>query len=397
MHAHSPAKTAGEAARPSLRVADLFRAHAEAYRRQHRLSRAQDRLLSDIVACRTPALGGHLQVCPQCGHEQPQYNSCRNRGCPSCQALEQARWIAAREARILPVGHHHVVFTLPSQLRPLAQRNPGTVFNLLFEAVHTTLSGLAADTLSARLGVTAVLHTWTRELLYHPHVHCVVTAGGLSLDGERWVACERYLFPVQRMKARFRARLLAGLERLRRQGKLHLPGEEDAPDPTAWASLIRSLPPGPSWVVYIEAPFGRSTHVLQYLGRYTHRIAISDHRILAMDDHHVTFRTRGEATLTLHPLEFMRRFLLHILPRGFHKIRHFGLYAPAAAQGALPRAAALLGQGDREALPSGSDPGKTWDELLTALTGKDPLLCPRCLGARMRLHPLPRGPPGRPP
>ena len=375
---------------PSL--LDVFREHGPAYRASHALSREQSRLLHAIQVCRTAALGGRLYVCDQCGVELPLYNSCRNRHCPGCQALDQARWIEAREERILPVGHHHVVFTLPAELRPLARGAPREIYALLFEAASHTLALLARETLGAQLGVTAVLHTWTRELLFHPHVHCVVTAGGLSKDGERWVDRSRFLFPVARMKAVFRGRVLAGLERLRAESRIAL-------DDAAWAALLLRLPKMRKWVVYIEAPFGRSTHVIRYLGRYTHRVAISDTRLLAYDARGVTFRTRGEDRTTLAPEEFLRRFLLHVLPHGFHKIRHFGLYGGQAVNGRLAAARKLLGDGDRDAAPKDDEEPQDpedldgWVALVKRLTGEDPLVCPVCGRGRLAVRALPRGPP----
>ncbi len=247
--------------RPS--VVEIFRRHVEAYRGANpRLTPEQERLLRDVMVCRTAALGGHLYVCDSCSYELPVYNSCRNRNCPNCQALDQARWIEARKARVLPVGHHHVVFTLPGQLRPLAKRYPRTVFGLLQTAVRETLTILPREHLGLQFGVTAVLHTWTRELLFHPHVHCIVTAGGLTLDGTRWVDRKGFLLPVALMKAYFRGRVLHHLGCLRDQGDIKL-GQ------AAWNKLIGSLPKPKQWCIYIQQPFGRSDHVLEYLGRYT--------------------------------------------------------------------------------------------------------------------------------
>lgn len=375
------------AARKGPSLLALFREHGPAYVASHpSLSSEQGRLLDSIQACRTAALGGRLYVCDGCGVALPLYNSCRNRHCPACQALDQARWIAAREARVLPVGHHHVVFTLPAELRPLARRHAKAIYALLFEAASKTLELLARETLGAQLGVTAVLHTWTRELLFHPHVHCVVSAGGLSLDGARWVPRERFLFPAARMKAVFRGRILAGLERLRAEGRIAL-------DDGAWRSLLRSLPKRRKWVVYVEAPFGRSTHVIRYLGRYTHRIAISDARLLSIDARGVTFRTRGDDRTTLPPEEFLRRFLMHVLPRGFHKIRHFGLYGGQAVNGRLALARTLLGDGDGggdqvDDATDGEDLDG-WASLLEQLTGESPLVCPVCERGRLIVQPLP--------
>ncbi len=380
---------------PSL--LDLFREHGPAFAASRSLSSEQGRVLRSIQVCRTAALGGHLYVCDTCGVEIPLYNSCRNRHCPACQALDQARWIAAREERILPVGHHHVVFTLPAELRPLARRAPREIYALLFEAASKTLEILARETLGAQLGVTMVLHTWTRELLFHPHVHCVVTAGGLSLDGKSWIPRERFLFPSARMKAVFRGRILKGLERLRAEEHISL-------DDAAWRALLRNLPKMQKWVVYVEAPFGRSTHVIRYLGRYTHRVAISDARLVSLDARGVTFRTRDDDRTTLPPEEFIRRFLLHVLPSGFHKIRHFGLYAGQTVHGRLAIARTLLGEGDGgdpdDALDGEADPDDAgdWASLLEQLTGESPLVCPVCKQGRLVLHPIPiarspRGPP----
>lgn len=374
---------------PSL--LDIFREHGPAYRQAHALSAEQSRLLHATEVCRTAALGGRLYVCDTCGAKLPLYNSCRNRHCPECQALDQARWIAAREERILPVGHHHVVFTLPAELRPLAMRAPREIYGLLFEAASATLALLARDMLGAQLGVTAVLHTWTRELLFHPHLHCIVTAGGLSLDGERWIERTRFLFPVDRMKAAFRGRVLAGLERLREEPRLAL-------DEPGWRALLRCLPKKRKWVVYTEPPFGRSTHVLHYLGRYTHRVAISDARLVSIDERAVTFRTRDDAETTVPPEEFLRRFLLHVLPRGFHKIRHFGLYAGKAVTTRLPKARQLVGEGDAALADAPEEPldpedRGDWAALVRRLTGEDPLLCPICGQGRLTAQPLPRAPP----
>ena len=371
----------------------IFRRHGEAYRAGRPwLSPEQRRLLRDVMVCRTAALGGHLYVCDSCAHELPVYNSCRNRSCPNCQALDQARWIEARKTRVLPVGHHHVVFTLPGQLRSLAKRHPREVFDLLMRSVRETLTVLPRDHLGLQLGVTAVLHTWTRELHFHPHVHCVVTAGGLSLDGTRWSDRKGFLLPVALMKAFFRGRVLHHLGRLQDLGGLEL-------GPAAYKKLTGSLPKPKRWCIDIEQPFGRSTHVLEYLGRYTHRIAISDFRLTEVSDDAVRFRTHGDETVTVAPGVFIDRYLQHVLPRGLHKIRHFGLYAAANVRRRLPVAHALLGGGDRslplEPMPESAL--ETAAELLLRLTGEDLLRCPRCRKGRLERRSLPevgaRGPP----
>lgn len=370
------------------RLVDIFRRIMATYRAQYRATPEQHRLLRDMERCRTAALGGRLYRCDHCGLDVPLYNSCGNRGCPQCQALEQARWIEARSARILPVGHHHVVFTLPSELRPLAIRHPRELYGLLLQTAGNTLTSLAEERLGVRLGATLVLHTWTRELLVHPHVHCVVTAGGLTLDGKKWVHRKGFLFAIRQMKSVFRARMLVGLDRLRRRGKVHLADGAQA-DAEAWKCLFGKLPKPAKWVAYIEAPFGRSTHVLQYLGRYTHRIGLSDQRLVAVTDDAVTFRTRGDATVTLTPLELMRRFVRHVLPKGLNKIRHVGLYAAPHVKGWLAQARRMLGPGDQTqvqpALPAPDEPecNETWDELLGRLLGTDVLTCPQCRQGRL--------------
>lgn len=369
--------------RPS--VVEIFRRHGKAYRVEHPwLFPEQKRLLYDMMVCRTAVLGGHLYVCNSCYHEVPVYNSCRNRNCPNCQAMEQARWIEARKARVLPVGHHHVVFTLPGQLRPLAKRHPREIFDLLMTAVRETLTVLPREHLGLHLGVTAVLHTWTREMLFHPHVHCVVTAGGLTLDGTRWVDRKGFLLPVALLKSYFRSRVLHHLDRLWRQEEIKL-------SKAAWQKLIGSLPKPQKWCIHIEQPFGRSAHVLEYLGRYSHRIAISDFRLVDVQDDSVRFRTRGDDTTTLSPLVFIDRFLQHVLPRGLHKIRHFGLYAAANVQRRLPVACALLGEGDRsrKEQPTPAPLEETAVELLLRLTGEDLLRCPKCGKGRMERRALP--------
>ncbi len=384
-------RVAGDDACERPTLAEFFRQFGPAYLASHRLPPEQRRVLNAIIKCRTAALGGHLYVCDRCDYTSPVYNSCRNRNCPTCQALEQARWIAARTQRLLPVGHHHVVFTLPAEIRPLARQHPTQVYNALLEAASQTLSLLARDVLGARLGVTAVLHTWTRRLGFHPHVHCVVTAGGLAIDGDRWIERTQYLFHVARMKAVFRGRLLASLQRRHLSGDLQLDGDAPGrPSVAAWQRWVRTLPAGPKWVVYIEPPFGRSNHVLQYLGRYTHRIGISNARLVGYDADGVTFRTHDDDTATLAPNLFISRFLQHVLPSGFHKIRHYGLYASANVHRLWPKAAALLGPGDglddEAAAVIATTDAVT---LLGLLTGTDVLHCKHCDFGHMRPQPLP--------
>jgi hypothetical protein len=323
--------------RPNYDIADIVRQHRRALEAEHRLSRAQKRVLTAISRCRTAALGGHLEVCTGCGREHPVYNSCRNRHCPKCQALAQQKWIEARAARILPARHFHGVFTPPSELRPLAMRHPAEVYTALFRSVSDLLLELGRTHLQATPGLTMVLHTWTRDLRFHPHLHVLITAGGLALDGKRFVHVRKdYLFNVEVMGRLLRGKMLDALRKLNREGAF--------PELTqrAFNRLMASLAAHKCWVVYAKAPFRRSQHVLSYLGRYTHRVGIANSRLLDIGPTHVTFRTKGKQTATLHPVAFLRRFLLHILPDGFHKIRHAGLYASAQPGGLLEKARALL-------------------------------------------------------
>jgi len=378
-----------------LELQDIFRAHGEAYRQTHALGEHQRKVMHAIEVCRTPALGGHLHVCPGCGDEQPAYNSCRDRHCPKCQALRQAKWVAERQERILNTHHFHVVFTVPGDLKPLASSNRECFFAALFKAAADTLLELGADEerLGAQLGITAVLHTWTRELKFHPHLHCVVTGGGLSKDGHAWVpAHRRYLFPVKVLSRLFRGKLLAALGAAHRRGELYGPAAEGE----AFCRLKSTLY-GKEWVVYAKRPFGGPAQVFGYLGRYTHRVAISNQRLLSMDELGVRFVTRGDATATLAPQTFIGRFLQHVLPSGFVKIRHYGLLAAGNVNTRLEAARALLAPVPVPqwalvlwlALSRVSpEPWSSWRTLYALLTGIDPLRCVHCGELKVRL-PLP--------
>jgi len=354
--------------------------------------------MRDIEACRTASLGGHVDVCPKCDFSRPSYNSCRNRHCPKCQSLQQARWIEARVERLLPTHYFHSVFTLPAGLRSIAMRNPKLVFELLFSAASSTLLDLGRDEarLGAQLGITAVLHTWTRKLTFHPHLHCIVTGGGLAEEQDRWISANRrYLFPVKVMAKLFRGKFLDRLRRAQRDGRLLLDGTDYAAE-GAFAQCITKLY-ATNWVVYSKTAFASSEHVLRYLGRYTHRVAISNQRIQAFDGHIVRFATKGGETLTLAAEEFIRRFLLHILPNGFTKIRHYGLHAASNAKTKLALAKRLLEAKLGIAAPTKAAAvieAPSYRELLILLTGVDPLLCPLC-GTLMQRRPLPRAPPLR--
>jgi len=388
--------------RPALEVQDIFFAHGAVYRAQHMLTAQQQKVMRAIEQCRTAALGGHLEVCDSCDYSRPAYNSCRDRHCPKCQSLAQAEWIAARTERLLPVPYFHVVFTLPSSLRRLCRRNDREMYNLLFDAAAQTLLRLGEDPerLGARLGFTAVLHTWTRELDYHPHLHCIVLAGGLSLDETRFVHGDpRYLFPVKVMGALFRGLYLAGLAKLAARGEIRCDGQELKP-------LLEELYQT-DWVVYAKRPFGGPEQVFSYLGRYTHRTGISNQRLISMGPEGVCFATQGGKRLTLSAQEFIRRFLLHVLPPGFVKLRHYGLWASGRAQQKLEVARRLL---QAEAPPKKSipltdpDPDMNTEEPLDSdsseasedfatklllLCGIDVTKCPNCPQGRLMRKPLP--------
>jgi len=288
--------------------------------------------LRAISRCRTAELGGRAEECLECGTTIYLYNSCRNRHCPRCQWSAQERWIKARQERLLDTHHFHVVMTLPSELRPLALNNPRAIYSLLFRAASKTLIELGRDPkwLGADLGVTMVLHTWARNLSFHPHVHCLVSGGGLSFDRTQWIAASgHFLFPVHVIGALFRGKFLAGLRGLRAANELRFTGSASAyASDEAFSALITKLF-GKKWIVYAKRPMGTARHVINYLGRYTHRVAISKHRLIDYSNGRVTFRTRGDKTVTLSAHEFTRRFLQHILPKRFMKIRHYGLFASA--------------------------------------------------------------------
>jgi hypothetical protein len=344
--AHEPVTQGGETSkRSSLDIADIFRAHRDDFTKTHVLIPEQLAVLHAIPRCRTAALGGHADVCDSCGYTEVSYNSCRDRHCPKCQALAQARWVERRMDHVLPTHTFHVVFTLPEQLRSLALVNRALIFDMLFACATETLLELGRDPrrLGAELGITSVLHTWTRELLFHPHVHCIVTGGGLSLDGERWVSTRpNFLLPVRVMGALFRGKLLARLRDAYWTSKLRLDGAAaslaDAKRFLRFCAKLRKK----RWIVYAKPPFGGPENVFRYLGRYTHRVGISNQRLVSYNDRTVTFRTRGASTVTVTPCELIRRFLLHVLPKGFVKIRHHGLMAAGNLATKLAAARRLL-------------------------------------------------------
>jgi hypothetical protein len=351
-------------ARPRLEVADIFCARGAEYRLAHagHLSLGQLKVMSAIERCRTPELGGHLLRCQGCDQETPAYNSCRNRHCPKCQGSDAERWLAARKADLLPIPYFHVVFTLPEALRPIAYQNKATVYDLMFKCVAETLLTIAGDDrhLGAKPGITAVLHTWGSSLVHHPHLHCIVTGGGLAprkglrpADTDQkyeWAACRKNFFlPVKVLAARFRHRFLKALRAAHDKGELQFFGEQKfLEDPGWFDEQLRPLKKI-DWIVYAKPPFAGPETVLTYLSRYTHRIAISNRRLVSFDERGVTFRYKDYRnskvrwkSMTLEADEFIRRFLQHTLPKGFHRIRHYGLFANATRRDNLKLARTLL-------------------------------------------------------
>jgi hypothetical protein len=384
--------------KPALEVAEIFRHHGQAYRENQHLSPEQHKAMRDIERCRTARLGGHVDSCSLgCGYLAISYNSCRNRHCPKCQSLKQAKWLAERLERLLPVHYFHLVVTLPHELKPLARYNPEFVFNLLFESVSRALQQFARDyeRLQAQVGFTAVLHTWDQDLNLHPHLHLVVTGGGLSEDGERWIPVgNSFLLPVRALSKIIRGKFMEALEKAFREGRLQgkVQGLEG---PVQFQRFSRKLK-RKKWVVYAKGSFGGSQNAYHYLSRYTHRVAIANHRLVSLAEGKVSFRARDNSRpghqrlVTFTAPEFIRRFLLHVLPPRFVKIRHYGLMAPCNAKTKLEKARALLRlpkppahkEPKGQKLDPPSEP-KTWQEMLQALTGLDLTTCPNCGQGRL--------------
>jgi len=377
--------------RPSggLEVAEIFRQHGPAYRESHRLSRNALRVMRAIEVCRTAVLGGHKDQCDHCGHVEISYNSCRNRHCPKCQTLQKEKWIEARSQDLLPIEYFHVVFTLPSELNPLALLNQRVLYDLLFRSASETLTQLAQDPkhLGATVGVIGILHTWGQNLMAHPHLHCIVTGGGLSSDGT-WKPCRRGFFlPVRVMSALFRGKFLDLLKDSFKKEVLVFPDRlRHLKDPTDFETFRKNLYPK-QWVVYCKEPFNGVQGVLQYLGRYTHRIAISNHRLLNLRNGDVSFLWRDYAdnnrqkTMTLKAAEFLRRFLLHVLPSRYVRIRHFGLLANRKRKDNVARCRKLLE--DVQTVTQPNTRKETWQQQLFRISGIDVTLCPVCQKGRM--------------
>ena len=389
--------------RPALDVADIFRAHGPAWRLDQagHLSLGQLKVMSAIEACRTAQLGGHVERCEDCDHVQIAYNSCRNRHCPKCQGAAAQRWLEARQAELLPLAYYHVVFTLPAQIGDIAFQNKAVVYDILFKAASETLLTIAADPkhLGAHIGLTAVLHTWGSALTHHPHVHCIVPGGGLSPDGQCWISCRpRFFLPVRVLSRLFRRLFLDRLAQAHAEQRLvffgELAGLADRAVFTARLSPLRRA----EWVVYAKRPFAGPESVLAYLARYTHRVAISNSRLVSLDDRGVTFRWKDyradgharQKLMTLAASEFIRRFLIHVLPTGFHRIRHYGLFANPARAANLAKARPLL-----------APPPPPAADAEPKAPAKPPITCP-CCGGRMILVEIfqrgssPRTAPARP-
>ena len=394
--------------RPSLEVADILRAHGEAFRRAHagRLSLGQLKVMSAIEACRTAELGGHVARCEACERLAVSYNSCRNRHCPKCQGQAAQAWLEERQADLLPVPYFHVVFTLPAPIAAIAFQNKALVYGLLFKAAAQTLTTIAADPkhLGARIGLIGVLHTWGSALTHHPHVHCIVPGGGVSPDGQRWVACRKGFFlPVRVLSRLFRRLFIEKLAAAHAQGALSFFGElAGLAEPKAFAAHLAPLR-RTEWVVYAKPPFGGPAAVLAYLARYTHRVAISNHRLVRLDDHAVRFRWKDYRTadaatgavkiktMALSPNEFIRRFLLHVLPAGFHRIRHYGFLAKGPQAPALDQLRSLITAQAAEPAASPPEPEAPAAEPPPA----EPRACPCCGGALRLVEVFSRGQPPR--
>jgi len=388
--------------RPDLEIADILRRHGPAWRaaRAGHVSLDQLKVMSAIETCRTAVLGGHVEGCEECGHQRIAYNSCRNRHCPKCQGAQAREWLAAREADLLPVGYFHVVFSIPAELADIALHNKTQIYDLLFRTASETMLTIAADPrhLGARIGITAVLHTWGSALTHHPHIHMIVPGGGISLDSARWVSSRpAFLLPVRVLSKLFRRLYLARLLELYTAGELAFFGNQVGLRDRRVLLRLTARLQKKNWVVYAKPPFAGPAAVLAYLSRYTHRVAISNRRLISLDESGVTFRYKdyrhdGAArfgTMTLATDEFIRRFLLHVLPKGFHRIRHYGLLATGRRQANLARARALLAVAPPTAP---AEPAEPADQ-------RPP--CPCCGGRMIIIETLqrwmpPRGPPPAP-
>jgi hypothetical protein len=380
--------------RPTLEVADVLRRYGEAYREEHSasLSTAQRRVMRAIEICRTAALGSHIEQCDQCQHQRVCYDSCRNRHCPKCQSFARAQWIEDRQAELLDTEYFHVVFTLPGKIATIAYQNKEVMYGILFRAASETLCTIAADPkhLGAKIGFFTVLHTWGQNLLFHPHLHCVVSGGGLSPDGNRWISCRTGFFlPVRVLSRLFRRLFLQLLEKAFEHNRLRffsaLGHLQHRPAFYKYLYPLRQA----EWVVYAKRPFAGPRQVIDYVGRYTHRVAISNRRLLDIEDGHVQFRYKDyrhdnkQKTMTVPADEFIRRFLLHVLPDGFQRIRHYGFLGNRYRQQKLARCRQLLGMKPDDETAQRSKSQKDYRDRYQELTGVSLWLCPVCHRGRM--------------
>jgi len=373
----------------SVEVADIFCKHGHAYRVSNKMPLNQIRTMRAIERCRTAELGGHIDECDCCGRIKISYNSCRNRHCPKCQFLKKEKWLEQRKEDLLPVPYFHVVFTIPAKLNPLVLRNKRVLYDILFRSVSETLIELARDPkhLGGQIGFICILHTWGQNLMDHPHIHCIVTGGGLSYDGKRWLSCRKGFFISVKVLSRlFRGKVLDYLKESWEAEKLKFTGTiAGLQDPAQFSALLKDLY-GREWVVYAKPPFKDPEMLLDYLGRYTHRIAIGNHRILKMEDGEVFFRWRDYADgnkkkiMRLEASEFTRRFMLHVLPEKFVKIRYYGLLANRKRGSMLSQCRKLLADPIK---PKKKDDTETWQELLLRACGMDLITCPFCKNGRM--------------
>jgi Putative transposase/Transposase zinc-binding domain len=381
--------------RPKWEVADVFRRYGETYRNNHgaSMSTAQRRVMTAIEVCRTAALGGHLERCDQCGQERNCYNSCRDRHCPKCQSLARAKWLEDRQAELLEVGYFHVVFTVPQEIADIAYQNKELVLGILFRITAETLRTIAADPkhLGAEIGFFAFLHSWGQNLQFHPHLHCVVPGGGLSPDGERWVSCRRpdFFLPVRVLSSLFQRLFLEALQTAFDSGQLQFfHSLEHLRKPMAFARHLAKAE-AHDWVVYAKRPFAGPQQVLDYVGRYTHRVAISNNRLLDIEGDQVQFKWKdyrhGDQikTMTLSADEFIRRFLLHVMPNGFHRIRYYGFLGNRYRNKKLAQCRRLLGMQMAERPADAPKPEKDYYERYEELTGRSLRQCPHCHQGQM--------------
>lgn len=385
------------------KIGTLFREYGDSYRSEYPLSTAQGKALKAIERCRTSALGGHVDRCDNCGHERISYNSCRNRFCPNCQSLARERWLLDRKRELLPICYFHAVFTIPDELNPIALVNQRQVYNLLFQAASETLLTLGKDNrhIGGQLGIIAVLHTWSQTLIDHPHLHCIVTGGGLSDDGQRWLSPKKttskkdFFIHVNVISALFKKKFLAYLKKCYQSGEFKWVGRiSHFKKRAAFNNLLTRLYAKP-WVTYCKKPFGGPEQVLEYLGRYTHRVAISNHRIVKVADGKVTFKWRDyrdhnkTKLMTLDIFEFIRRFLMHILPYRYYKIRYYGLFSNRYRKEKLSHCQQILEVKQEDT--SSKSKGLSWEDLLFELCGLDVRKCPKCqVGQMVRVELLHR-------